>query len=276
MNTLLPFHPHDPQPPSLRLSRVLVPVLGLLILIAVPIAAAGETSTPLFNGQNLDGWEVYLENVDGPVTDQKIFQVVDGNIHVYRGAPDQSDQPFGMLVSTADYGSYRLSLEYRWGTGKFGSRAGPSFSRDAGLLYHVQPPFEIWPASVECQIQYGDTGDIWVIKTQVTSTVHPANRNFCEPDQGGVEMTRGDSPDEYNRFFHSASYEIPGWNHVEIVVEGDHATYLVNGQVANKAMHMKHWDTTTESWIPLTKGRILLQAEGAEIFYRNIVITPLD
>jgi hypothetical protein len=48
------------------------------------------------------------------------------------------------------------------------------------------------------------------------------------------------------------------------------------GLITQKSsIDMKQWDAATTSWKPLTEGRILLQAEGAEVSYRNIPLTAL-
>ena len=128
---------------------------------------------------------------------------------------------------------------------------------------------------MECQIQEGDTGDVWIVHTRATSTVNPDNMNFQPAAKGGVEQTKGDQPRGYHRFLRSYCYEQPGWNRVELIVRGDTATYLVNGHVANQVTGLKTWNAGTASWEPLTKGKILLQAEGAEIYYRNVTIALL-
>jgi hypothetical protein len=149
-------------------------------------------------------------------------------------------------------------------------------ARDSGLCFHVQPPDVVWPVSVECQIQEGDTGDAWLIKTRATSRVHPDTQGYWPARRsGGVEVTKGDKPNVYRRFIRFYYHERPDWNHLEIVVRGDQASYFVNGQLVNEVTAMKHWNETTGEWLPLTKGKILLQAEGAEILYRNVTLEPL-
>ena len=44
----------------------------------------------------------------------------------------------------------------------------------------------------------------------------------------------------------------------------------------NEAIDMQYYDETERSWRPLTEGKILLQAEGSEVYYRNITLTPLS
>jgi Domain of Unknown Function (DUF1080) len=271
MQTTSPFNPL-----TRRAGATLLVLLGSWLMLGpLPAAETAPTGTPLFNGRNLDGWYVYLQ--DRPTGAlQDIVQVNDGVIHLYKDAAAGTPQPFGYLSTRAEYSDYHLTLEYQWGTKKFAPRAGADTVRDAGVCYHVLAPDMIWPTAVECQIQEGDTGDVWLIHTRATSHVHPDNMNYWTADQtGGVDLTKGDNPKGYQRFLRSYCYEQPGWNRVELIVRGDTATYLVNGHIANRVTGLKHWDAATASWQPLTKGKILLQAEGAEIFYRNITLQSL-
>ena len=69
--------------------------------------------------------------------------------------------------------------------------------------------------------------------------------------------------------------EKPAWNRLDIEVRGDHAIYKVNGKIVNEVIDMKYWDEHTKQYLLLKEGKILLQAEGAEVFYRNIFIRKL-
>lgn len=251
-------------------------LLGSLLTAAASGEAAKEpTTTALFNGRDLIGWYVHLDKQGTPAT-QDVFTVTEGMLHAYANAPQGSSQPFGYLITHAEYSDYRLTFEYKWGTKKFAPRADADSVRDAGVCYHVRGVDEIWPASMECQIQEGDTGDAWLIHSRATSHIHPDNLNYWTLDKNsGVDVTKGDKPRGYQRFFRSYSYEQPGWNLIELIVQGDTATYLINGHVANRLTGLKTWDPATSTWVPLTKGKILLQAEGAEIYYRSVVLQPL-
>ena len=130
----------------------------------------------------------------------------------------------------------------------------------------------IWPFGVECQIQEGDTGDLWAIGTQVSSKVQQTIRNYAKDSE---LVTRGTHDQKFQRFHRGYMWERSGWNKIEITVMGDHAIFKVNGKVVNEAVDMKYRSEDGNSWIPLIKGKILLQAEGAEIFYRNIEIKEL-
>ena len=222
----------------------------------------------LFNGKNLAGWHVAYRDEQ---MDKNLFTVHDNMIHMYERQTEQSEQTFAGLITDESFSHYILRLEYKWGKKKFAPRE--SYVRDSGVLFHVGQNESIWPTSVEFQIQEGDTGDIWVLGTMVTSKVSRLRRNY---DPEGELVTRGGPNNRYDRFHRGYQWEQPGWNRLERTVRGDHAVYKVNGMAVNEAIDMKYYDETERSWRPLTEGKILLQAEGSEVYYRNITLTPLS
>lgn len=237
------------------------------------IALTGTRKIPLFNGTDFQGWYFTTRDTtfSGTVTD--IFEIENGVIHALGKPEDGSEQTFAGLTTEKEYSKYSLSLEYKWGEKKFKPRH--DFVRDAGVLFHVHGEDVIWPKSVECQIQEGDTGDIWAIGTQVTSKVNPVILNY---DPNGDPVTRGGAGIPFSRFHRGYDWEKPHgeWNRLTIEVDGDHAKYTLNGQVVNEAIAMKYWDGETKQMEPLKKGKILLQAEGAEIYYRNVFLEEYE
>ena len=246
--------------------------------IFTQMAMSAEDSSawkPLFNGKNLSGWTVqYASKVpaDTP-SPARFFKVEDGAIHVYPNEAAGSEQPNAYLLSTSEHQNYRLTLEYKWGQKKFAPRA--NLVRDAGLLYHVHRIREgDWPASIESQIQEGDVGDLWAVSARATSTFDPKTRRFALLENGGVPITVGNDG-KFERVRHGRVNEYPGWNTLEVIVQGDRSMHIVNGVPNMRISDMKAWDAASNSWLKLDKGRIALQAEGAELWYRNIKIRPL-
>jgi hypothetical protein len=243
--------------------------IAFLLFGVFPVIAEGSDpngAVDLFNGNNLDGWYV-VTAMDGRTVNQDIFTVEDGAIRVYGHVDADSNQPFAGLITEKSYGDFHLHLDYKWGEKKFKPRQ--EVARDAGIIFHVDGSDTIWPVGVELQIQEGDTGDIWAIGTRVTSRVHRTDRNYS-PD--GSLVTRGSNGEPFSRFHRDYCWEQPGWNHVEIIAEGNRATYKVNGHVVNEVVSIMQWDAGRENYMPLNRGKILLQAEGSEVFYRNIRI----
>ena len=54
------------------------------------------------------------------------------------------------------------------------------------------------------------------------------------------------------------------WNTLEVIADGDTLTNILNGKVVNKGTKCSY-----------TKGKILFQSEGAEVFFRRIDLQSL-
>jgi len=256
---------------SILISAACAIVCGGPVFGADP--AAGWKS--LFNGKNLNGWSVHYASktpADAPAPGS-LFDVRNGEIHAYPTQVAGSEQPNAYLETNAEYRDYAVSLEYRWGEKKFAPRLG--LVRDAGLLYHVhrERPAD-WPASAEAQIQEGDVGDSWAVSSQLSSFVDPKSGRYALPENGGVPVVVGHEG-KFERTRHNKVNEYPEWNTLEVIVRGDRATHVVNGVTNMRVYDIKGWDGASSSWVKVEKGRLALQAESAEIFYRNIRIRPL-
>ena len=64
------------------------------------------------------------------------------------------------------------------------------------------------------------------------------------------------------------------WNTLDLYCHGDTAVHVVNGQVAMVLYHLRKSDEG-KLILPLEKGKIQLQSEGAEVFYKQIRIQPI-
>lgn len=257
------------------MNRTSTLVAAGLCLLGIAHAAGTSGWKPIFNGKDLKGWSAHYasKTPDGAPAPATIFKIEDDAIHAYATQTADSEQPNAYLLTDAEFKDYVLSLEYKWGDKKFPPRA--ELVRDAGLLYHVHRdrPAD-WPASAESQIQEGDTGDSWAVSTQVTSFVDPKTGSYALPENGGVPVTVGEDG-KFLRTKHSRVNEYPGWNKLEVIVRGDKATHVVNGVVNMRVYDIKSWDAASKTWVKLDKGRIALQAESAEVFYRNIKVRPI-
>ena len=230
-----------------RPRRPIAAVLAMPLTLALvaspdgPSACAGEPVS-LFNGKDLDGWYTFVVHRDkaaDPYADPEgVFQVEDGVIHV-------SGEEFGGLTTKKEFEDYRLRLEVKWGKKKWPPRDEAETPRDSGILMHCVGPDQVWMKSIECQIQEHDCGDFWPV--------------------GGATIDVGGKT-ETVRAVKMADAERPfgEWNVVEVICDGEAITNVVNGVVVNRGTRAS-----------LTRGKIVLQSEGAEVFYRNITIAPL-
>jgi hypothetical protein len=251
-----------------------------VLLTSLIVARAEDGFKPLFNGKDFTGWYLVSGSKRLNNDTNRLFSIHDGMVHMYQYAPDKSKQNFGYMVTEKEYSNYHLRFEYKWGTKKFSGKVDKK--RDCGVLIHCIGPDGVWPKSIECQVQEGDTGDIFTVRTRATITVDPATLKVTEPDNspapyfkdGGIPTVQG-ATNGVRRVHHArGDFEKDGWNKVDIFVNGDSAHYLVNGKLDNGFTHLEH--VVNGKWVPLTKGKILFQQEGAEVMYRNIEIKELD
>lgn len=248
-------------------------------LVTVSSPALGEDGfIPLFDGSSLEGWSCAKgEGADdyGPFS----INEEEKAIHVYAGQKQGSKQRNDCLVSKDSFSHYILKLEYKWLENRYQPRA--DWDRDAGLLYHVHGDLtKVWPHSLEMQIgespgskPHGKgkkgrfhTGDLFVLGGHLRVDVRRGKDGF---DPGAPLKSGRHCPTALG------VEKAPGeWNEMEIRVHGSSkATYLLNGEVV---FELENFEQKQEGeYIPLVEGRIGLQAEWAEILYRNIRIKKL-
>jgi hypothetical protein len=231
--------------------------------------ADAEGFFPLFNGKDLTGFTPFIDGLRAGQDPHAFFKVQGGALHVMDIASTGREQPFGYLSTNAAYGEYHLQFQYRWGTKKFAPRNTDDTPRDAGLLFHVRGQDVVWPQSVEVQVQEGDTGDVWSLgsePTSVTATVDDTTASPVQYSEDGSRTTVSGNRVKKSRTVDS----LTDWNTVDVFAQGDTAVVVVNGTVVNRVTDIDDADGN-----PLTSGRIALQAEGAELWYRNLRIKPL-
>jgi hypothetical protein len=273
----------------------LFPVFVLLACAAL----RADDWKPLWNGKDLSGWERWLGKphasvaLAGEAKDDKgnytqplgaerdplnVFTVVsvDGRpaIHI-------SGQIFGGITTKEEFSNYHLRLQFKWGTQKWPPREKDATPRDSGLLYHVHSAMNFngktWPRSPEFQIQEHDVGDLYAIGCQMTVLARrpdPAKRLFIYDPKGGPTEFIEQLPIG-NRCIKDPDNEKPTgeWNTLDLVCLDDESLHIVNGQVVMRLTKATRLDGASPA--PLTKGKILLQSEGAEIFYRAITLRPI-
>jgi hypothetical protein len=202
--------------------------------------SAAQDFKPLFNGKDISGWYTFLKTKGNSNDPDTIFSVNNGLLKI-------TGKEFGYIVTERSFNNFHLVVEFKWGEKKYPPREDKV--RDNGICYYVVPTDRVWPRSVECQIQEGDCGDFWLIDS-VTALID------------GVKV----GPTKNTRVVKKKDNEKPSgeWNKIEVIADKGKCTHIVNGVVVNEATDAS-----------LRSGRILIQSEGAEIYYRKIDIKEL-
>jgi hypothetical protein len=262
-------------------------LLLALIVIAMNISAQHvDTSwTKLFNGKDLSGWNKYLaQPLDsagkawyktplGLNNDpQNIFTVVkDHREKVIR----VSGQSWGAISTLNDYSNYHLQLKFKWGKYTWAGKRGKPM--DSGLLYHSSgtPIYSGWMQSQEFQIEEGNCGDYWTIgkvRQSIPSTWDTSKKYIYDP--AGPVKIFGDS--NINWCHRATANEHPAgeWNTLDLYCFGDTSMHVVNGNVVMVLYNSRQ--LINDERIPLTSGKIQLQSEGAELFFKDVRIQNIE
>jgi hypothetical protein len=272
---------------------------GLIIAFVVgSVFGAEQGWRPLFNGKDLSGWETYMSvplptsAVPGVERDAKgeytqilglnndplkCFSVVE-----VEGKPAirLSGEGFGTLTTLESFSNYHLRLQFKWGQKKWlpGSENKP---RGSGLLFHGHGNHgdgdegKRWMHHQQFQIQEGNCGDYIAVgdtAASITARKVDGKRFVYDPKAETLDFC-AKTPNQ-NRCSKDALHEKNGeWNTLELICVGDTAIQLVNGQVVLRLTASRK--ITGGDFVPLTGGRLQLQMEGSEIFFREIEIMPL-
>jgi 3-keto-disaccharide hydrolase len=276
-----------------------------LLLVGVLLGAIGVHAdngwTPLWNGGDLDGWTTwmqrpapgsevpglkrdadgkYLEPIGSGRDPLKVFTVV-SNVDG-RSAIRISGEVFGELRTKGSFKDYHLTLQFKWGERKWPPRDKPETPRDSGLLYHVHAAPGVggrtWARSIELQIQEHDVGDLYAIGSAIA--VRAKARAGTMPmmydyDPTGEWTFFSQSQGAAGRCIKQPDNEKPTgeWNTVELIAFGEDAIHIVNGKVVMRLRGPVRIDGDAPASV--TSGPIILQSEGAEVFYRDIRIRPI-
>ncbi len=200
----------------------------------------------LFNGKDLNGWKVDVPHLDKN-PDGKVPFIARNGLLVSLGNPN------GHLIHEEINRDYRLEVEYRF-AGKPGN---------CGVLVHssrTRALYKMFPKSIEVQMFHRNAGDFWCIVEDIT--VPDMEKRRGKKEKWGI--TEGKARRILN--LTKDSEKPPGeWNRMVIEALADEIKVWINGDFVNHG-----FDCTAR------KGKIALQAEGAEVEFRKLDFTPIN
>lgn len=238
---------------------------------------------PLLAGSELRDWYPWFPST-GRRDPQQIFKLRDGVLHVFDIPQTDEDQDFGYLASRREYANFRVRFDYRWGTRQFNPARRDGWTMDSGFFVTAVGPDTIWPRALECQVQIGDTGDVFAFDraTFGTTVADPAAFPPVYAENGAPYVTgRSANPGWHtSRVIRSMRADsADDWTHVEITVLGETTEYEVNGNVVMRGNSRRQPSALAPDDpardIPLVRGRLVVQEEGAEVLFRDLEISGL-
>ena len=258
--------------------------MNAIVIVLVALGGADAPSTaglpapiPLLCGNITDHFYTFIRDRGRDNDPKQVFTVQDGILRV-------SGEEWGCITTKEKYDNYRLVAEFKWGDRTFAPRE--ERARDCGILVHSVGEDgaygNAWMRSIECQIIEGGTGDFIVVGDDsedfaITCAVAPEKVAGCHVYQPGGELATihggrvnwwGRDPewkDEKGfRGARDAEKPLGEWNRLECLVQDDEITVILNGVEVNHAQNVHP-----------RRGKIQVQSEGAEIFFRKIELLPL-
>lgn len=278
------------------------PLLSVLFLFTILITQSGSRlfePTPSWQSlldRELTNWDKFIGVPEPGVVvpnypeDNRAKQVPLGlnndPLHVFsveeeNGQPvlHVSGQILGGLSTKKEYQNYHLKFKFKWGEQKYAPRLNQK--RDNGILYHATGPhgkfWNVWMRSHEMQIQEADMGDYFAIAgvvMNIKSKKLENNQFIYAPD--GEFKTFVQDQGLINRCRRSNDNEKAHgqWNELELICYEDKSLHIVNGKVVmalqNSKIRIAEGDEPS-----LQRGKIQIQSEYAEAYYKGIQIQPI-
>lgn len=207
--------------------------LGLFFLL---FSCSTDKKIELFNGQDLDNWNIIVDSEDGEPKD--LFYVEDGVMNTL-------GDPFGYIRTKESYSNYKLHVEWRW----------VEEPANSGVLINVQGPELIFPHCVEAQLMNGRAGDIVLMGRGAAISVKDSTYTVASDENRYLAI---------QKFEESSEKPAGEWNSYDITNMDGNLELVVNGVLQN-----------TGTGMTLTEGSIALQSEGGPLQFRNIYLQPL-
>jgi hypothetical protein len=192
-------------------------------------------------------------------------------------------QMYGGLSTKEEYGDYHLSMQFKWGQKVYEPRL--TKPKDNGILYHCLPThgtfWNVWMNSIEFQVCEKEIGDLFALSKRrllVNSALGEDKVWKYDPKAPPVAFGGGIPEGDKSRGrCKSATHDekpVGEWSTLELYCIGDVGIHVLNGKVVNVVKeNTKAEKENNENF--LRKGKIQIQSEGAECWYKDIKIKAL-
>jgi hypothetical protein len=283
----------------MKRKRLLQPIIVIAILLLITSFTSKQEGWINLLDNKLSKWEIYQSyrfkdsykgqqpkdedgNLIQPIgynkNEANVFSVTEENgepvLHI-------TGEIYGCIFTQQDFENYHLTLKVKWGNKKWEPRLDKL--KDSGLLYNSIGECGVdywrsWMLSQEFQIMEGHMGDHWGIANSaidVRAFLPEGTMNTVASEkQPFLPIGPGTGRDAF--CLRSADYESPSgeWTTVDLICFGDKSIRIINGHVVMILQNSRY--VSDGKSIPLIKGKIQIQSEAAEVYYKDIRIKSLS
>lgn len=251
-------------------------LLASVLLMNNCTEAADETEEwiHLFNGENLDGWDIKIAGYELNENPFNTFRVEDGMLRVSYEDYERWNGELGHIYYQEPYSHYHIVVEYRFIGGQVTD--GPDWGfRNNGIMMHSQSAEsvtlnQLLPISIEMQLLGGDGEN------------DRTNGNLYAP--GTQVKINGVLQEEDWIASNSRTYHGDDWIRAEAIVLGDSLVqHILDGEVVLEYTDVTmggegpdYYDPNVKRYgEPLGSGHIAFQAETHPTDFRLVKILPL-
>jgi len=236
---------------------------------------SAENWIQLFNGKDLNDWDIKFTGHELGVNYKNTFRVEDGLLRVSYENWEEWDKTFGHIFYRGEFSHYRLRVEYRFVGEQVKNGPGWAF-RNNGLMLHGQTAESMeldqdFPTSVEVQLLGGDGEN------------PRTTMNLCTPGTNVVmneklieqHCIKSKSETYHGDQWVSVEVEVRGGEIIRHFVDGEEVMYYEKPQLDPR-------DEYYEKLLPedgnkiISKGTISLQAESHNTDFRKIELLVLE
>ncbi len=234
-----------------------------------------ENWIQLFNGKDLDDWQIKFTGYELGYNFNNTFRVEDGLLRVRYDDWDEWGSQFGHMFYNGEFSHYRLRVEYRFVGEQV--KGGPGWAfRNNGLMLHGQSAesMEIdqdFPVSIEVQLLGGNGTD------------ERSTMNLCTPGTNVVmdgvlieqHCTTSDSETFHGDQWVNVEVEVRGGEIIRHFVEGKEVMSYEKPQLDPRDQYFEKL-LAEYGDIIITSGTISIQAESHPTDFRKIELLVLD
>ena len=243
-------------------------IIGLVVFSTPTFAQKNMKWKQLFNGKDLNDWQIKIRHHELNDNYANTFKVNDGQIQVRYNEYDAFNEQFGHLFYKEPYSSYLIGVEYRFVGDQV--KGGPGWAyRNSGIMVHGQDPATMtkdqdFPNSIEVQLLGGNGRD------------QRSTANLCTPGTQYVKdgkLIKQHCTNSTSKTFHGDQ-----WTRVEVLVIKDSLiVHYANGEEVMRYTkpQLDPINGKTEGEL-LTKGSISLQSESHPVDFRKVEIIDLE
>lgn len=262
---------------TMRARSILAFTFTIVSVAYVAVAQAADTWTPLFNGENLEGWTPKFRGHALGENYNDTFRAEDGMLRVAYDKYTDFNNDFGHLFYKDKFSHYRLRVEYRFVGDQV--KNGPGWAlRNNGLMLHCQDPKTMtidqeFPVSIEAQLLGGDgkterpTLAVCTPGTNIVINEELVTRHCNEPPVR--ETFHGDE-------WVTIEIEVRGGEVIRHIHDGEVLFEYTNPQLDPNDKDAKPLIEAANGNLALTEGYIAIQAESHPTDFRRIDIMVLE